>query len=150
MVTLSCCLFSCKSCPCRRQRSQLGSNVTFQRLQPEAPPVTMATTSEHPALTTMSFIAPVVTVVVAIAHQLLRDADPRRAQEVIFPATHRCPPVKEQRLQLKQLSFLCGTRGRVPVGVLTRFPFYLSRCVTHGGREACRPSRGRQSGRRQR
>lgn len=48
----------------------------------------------------MRFIAPVIAVVVTIAHEFLGDTDPRRTQEVVLPATHSCQPMKERRVQL--------------------------------------------------
>lgn len=47
-------------------------------------------------LTTVSFIAPIITVIVAITHQLMRDADPRCTQEVVLPPTHSCQPKRER------------------------------------------------------
>lgn len=48
------------------------------------------------ALTTVCFVTPVITVVVAVAHQFLRDANPSRTQVMIFPATYGCQPIRER------------------------------------------------------
>lgn len=48
-------------------------------------------------LTTVSFITPIVTVVVAVTHQLLGDTNPCGTKKVVPPATHSCGPIRAKR-----------------------------------------------------
>lgn len=50
-------------------------------------------------LTAVCFVAPVVAVVVAVTHQFLGDANPRRAQEVVVHAAQSCRSIREREEQ---------------------------------------------------